>query len=145
MTIEQKLNTLAELIGGKSWGLKDYGKPRIYMPSSRDRVIYFEFPDSCGQPDDHEDGVRTLGRAKFRVFVDECGQTEKWYASQENIAIVRNYGPALAIQAFDYDPERAAGIMELDEITSEQAAAASHAFANGRPEEAWKALFGVAL
>lgn len=52
LTIRQQLNELANLIEGSAWGA-DRGKPRIYMRSTRDRKIFFDFPDCpTGDADD---------------------------------------------------------------------------------------------
>ena len=74
MTIADQLTASAALIGGKAWGA-DKGKPRIYVQTRRrDVTAYFSFVDA----DDTD-----LGGARLEVYIEDCGQSGAWYASQK--------------------------------------------------------------
>ena len=92
MSNSEELTKLAELIGGKAWGA-DKGKPRIYMRSSRDRKVFFMFPDAV----DGDCGC--LGGAALKVYIDDCGQAGNWYKSQRQREMHGQRGNALALAA----------------------------------------------
>jgi hypothetical protein len=132
MDIQAKLTEAAELIGGRAWGA-DKGKPRIYMPSSKDRKVYFEFPD-YPTGDLHF----PLGGAALRIYIDDCGQHPNWYAGQKKRVIEGLYREALALGAWSEGlPELANEIMDMDiEITADLLDRVSHELINGREAEA---------
>lgn len=133
-TIEQKakneLKRLASLVGGKNWGVAQ-GKPRIYMPSRRDKKVYFDFPDYP-----NGDATAPLGGASAKNCIDECGQGEK----QKTMRGL--YRPGLAIAAAQAgDDELAQLIMDRDDdITADELGRASHELINGRVDEARRIL-----
>ncbi len=74
MTLADQLTAAADLIGGKAWGA-DKRKPRIYLQiRRRDVTAYFSFVDA----DDTD-----LGGARLEVYIEDCGQSAAWYASQK--------------------------------------------------------------
>lgn len=135
MTLATQLEALANLVGGKAWGA-DKGKPRIYMPSARDRKVYFDFAEA---------GLTDLGGAILRVsIIDNGTQPAAWYAAQTELTFRRFFAEAMAITAYAHDAERAKAILCLEELLKpDQVDRASHAFANGNAEEAFSIL-GVA-
>lgn len=131
MNIRQQLESLANLIGGRAWGLET-GKPRIYMPSARDRKIYFEFPDcACSTPDDEVSATCALGGARLVIFIHECGQSANWYASQRRQAVENHRQTALAVALFGHNPAWAEAVLE-DDLTDDQVDQAMHEIINGR-------------
>lgn len=139
LTIRQQLNELANLIEGSAWGA-DRGKPRIYMRSTRDRKIFFDFPDCpTGDADD------VLGGARFQCYIDDCGQHPRWYQSQRSLEIKSHRHEAIALAAACYPGssgwELAEQIMEREHDYSAKDIddAASH-LVNGRLVEAAEAL-----
>lgn len=74
MTIADQLTAAAAAIGGKAWGVEK-GKPRIYVQTRRrDVTAYFSFPDA---------DAADLGGAQLQVYIEDCGQSGSWYASQK--------------------------------------------------------------
>lgn len=74
MTLADQLTAAAAAIGGKAWGAEK-GKPRIYLQMRRrDVTAYFSFPDA---------DAADLGGAKLEVYIEDCGQSGAWYASQK--------------------------------------------------------------
>lgn len=142
-TIKQTLEAMATLVGGRAWGL-DKGKPRIYMPSSKDRKVFFDFTDAAFSSPEHlSDAGATLGGATLCVGTDDCGQAPAWYESQKRIMMqldsVRR--ASMAIMAFESDEAFAAAIMaKEDELTDDEIDAASSHLVNGRIAEAKEAL-----
>lgn len=127
MTRADQLTAAAALIGGKAWGA-DKGKPRIYIQTRRrDVTAYFSFPDAT---------AADLGGAKLEVYIEDCGQTGAWYASQKE-KIRSNLAPhGLVLIALR------AGHAELAEQildrswTADQIDQAADALLNGRVAEA---------
>jgi len=127
MTLADQLTAAAALIGGKAWGA-DKGKPRIYIQTRRrDVTAYFSFPDAT---------AADLGGAKLEVYIEDCGQTGAWYASQKE-KIRSNLAPhGLVLIALR------AGHAELAEQildrswTADQIDQAADALLNGRVAEA---------
>ncbi len=126
MTIADQLTAAAALIGGKAWGA-DKGKPRIYIQTRRrDVTAYFSFPDA---------DAADLGGARLEVYIEDCGQTGAWYASQKE-KIRANLAPhGLVLIALR------AGHAELAEQildrswTADQIDQAADALLNGRVAE----------
>jgi hypothetical protein len=120
-SLQSRLDALARIVGGKSWGL-DRGKPRIYLPSAKDRKIFISFEDF--------DGAELAG-AKLQIFIDDCGQSPKWYSSQKRVEIkaFRHIFLAITMAINDDDMER-----------DDQINQAAHESANGRAEEAYEIL-----
>ncbi len=131
---QKELESLAELVGGRAWGVRN-GKPRIYMPARKDCKVYFEFGD--WPTGDHCD---PLGGSALKIYIDDCGQHPKWYASQRNLIFQNHFRESLAIQAFPGHPELAREIMELDEISTSQLDDASGHLLNRREAEARQVL-----
>jgi hypothetical protein len=136
-SLQSRLDALARIVGGKSWGL-DRGKPRIYLPSAKDRKIFISFEDF--------DGAELAG-AKLQIFIDDCGQSPKWYSSQKRVEIkaLRHIFLAITMAINDEDMERglraAAAIIALDEeLSDDQINQAAHESANGRAEDAYEIL-----
>ena len=133
-----QLEKLAELVRGRAGGVPQ-GKPRIYLRRgvARGRSVYFAFPDFPSG-----DAVAPLGGAALKIYIDDCAQTPRWYASQKRQEAVAAASASLALSA------AAAGEWELAEkITacdadwteSEMDTAGRHLL-NGRFREAAEAL-----
>lgn len=126
MTIADQLTAAAAAIGGKPWGA-DKGKPRIYIQTRRrDVTAYFAFADA---------DAADLGGARLEVYIEDCGQSGAWYASQKQ-KIRANLAPhGLVLIALR------AGHAELAEQildrswTAEQVDQAADALLNGRVDE----------
>lgn len=133
---KKQLESWAAVIGGKAWGA-DKGKPRIYMPSFKDRKIYFAFDDFPTGDD-----LNLLGGAALKVFIDDCGQAPQWYASQRKREMTAVTTAALALEALDHgETDLAATIMDLDDTPGDAAIDAfSDHITNGRLAEARQAL-----
>ena len=135
--IESQLSALASLIGGSSWGAK-IGKPRIYMRTCRGRKIFFDFPD-CPTGDPRE----MLGGESLKVYIDDCGQSPRWYASQRRLAIEAHWRHGLALSAAQAgDMPLAESIMDCDDDdwnADDVDTAAGH-FLNGRTAQAAESL-----
>lgn len=142
MTIQERLEQIAELTSGKAWGLAQ-GKPRVYLRSRKDIKLFITFEDSAYSSPDQEcdNAITGLFGAKMNCFIDECGQSPKWYASQKQIAIDAArpaFNAVCWLEHFD-NLEEATRIIENEiEITDE---AANHMI-NGRHQEA-KAAIGL--
>jgi len=131
--VQQQLNTMADLVDGKAWGVK-YGKPRIYMPSMRDRKVYFAFQDYPTGDDKN-----LLGGACLLIRIEDCGQHPNWYKSQKDKIFRRLYRESLALQAWsEASPELARRIMTLerDAITASVIDEVGGHLVNGRVDEA---------
>ena len=129
----ENLKKIAIIIKGSAWG-EDKKMPRIYFQSAKGRKVYFSFPDFDGSE---------LGGARLNVFIDDCGQSSKWYASQKQIEISRRFAAVLALMAAQYDEAngmaQADAIMDEDFDASQVDEASSH-FVNGRLAEAYTVL-----
>lgn len=124
MNMTEQLNEAAEIIGGRPWGA-DRGTPRIYMRSSKDRTVYWEFPD-CVIPTNETSflpdapctpGIHELGGAALRMHIDDCGQPQNWYVGQKRRILEDQRQAGLALIAFRAgDPQLAREIMDGEEI-----------------------------
>lgn len=125
------LKEMAELIGGRPWGL-DKDKPRIYMPSMKGRSICFEFPDW--------DKEENFGGATLHVWIDDCGQPPAWYVSQKQMEMRRFTKHGLALLAMiDGEPEGlalAGRFMALDGLDDDLIDVLAHHLVNGNIAEA---------
>lgn len=131
----KQLAEMAGLVSGRPWGA-DKGKPRIYLKSRKDMTVYFAFEDyPTGDDDD------LLGGASLKVYIDDCGQSPKWYASQKRIVIQNRMQHGLALAAWSAgDRQLAEDIMDADDFDGEQIDEASGHLANGRLAEARESL-----
>lgn len=87
MNIKEKLDQLASVAGGRAWGAS-LGKPRVYLPSRKDISLYISFEDSAYS--DHLDEcseVVGIWGEKINCYINDCGQSPAWYASQRRLAI----------------------------------------------------------
>ena len=146
MTFKQQLELMADIIGGKAWGIDKY-KPRIYLQYRRDVNCYFSFPDAV-YPDgdtDVEDTAGDIGGSRLNVYIDDCGQHPNWYKKQKSDVMQSYMKHSLALSAITHceDEGLARQIMEIDEkLTAQEIDDASHHLINGRSEEAREVLFG---
>ena len=139
MKIREQLDLMAEIIGGKAWGVEKL-KPRIYMNAGRkDVTAFYEFPDASYTDGDQEaDAIHVLGGSNFKLFLDDCGQAANWYRSQKEklLANFQLAGLAMCVMQYGLNDEAVAAarkIMEQDEdFSDEQLNSASHEFLNGR-------------
>jgi hypothetical protein len=87
MTVREQLNKIAEIVGGKAWGL-DIGKPRIYVNYRRDVSLWIEFADAAyASPDDQVTSTTGLFGACLKCHIADCRQTAAWYRSQREQAL----------------------------------------------------------
>jgi len=116
MKAEDKLNQIAEIIGGRPWGV-DKLKPRVYMNGHRkDIKVFFEFPDAAYDPRNPADDDY-LGGDKLSIFIDDCGQHPNWYRGQREKIAKQYYPHMLAVAAIGCDEvDFAKTIMDDDEI-----------------------------
>jgi len=134
-----QLNQAAKLIGGKPRGL-ERGAPQIYMKVRRDITVYYSFPDfPTGDADD------LLGGAKLCVYIDDCGQAPKWYASQKAIVRRNQYGRSLALSALRAGMKTLAlELVHSDcRFTERDADAIAHAIDNDHADEAREIVAGL--
>jgi hypothetical protein len=119
------LEDLAATIGGKAW-IKGQMQ-RIYMPVHRkDAKVYFDFADGID------------GGAALKVWIDDCGQSPKWYASQRDMLRSRFAAEALALMAAQSEAGAAgaAKILELRAaLTAEAIDELAGHLTNGRTQE----------
>ncbi len=126
MTIADQLTAAANLIAGKAWGA-DKGKPRIYIQTRRrDVTAYFAFPDAT---------AADLGGAQLQVYIEDCGQSGAWYASQRQQIRESMLGRSIALIAL-----RAGHADLVEQIldrswTADQVDQAADALLNGRVAE----------
>lgn len=134
-----QLHAAATLIGGKPWGA-DRGMPRIYMRSSKDRKIYFDFPDfPTGDASD------VLGGARLQCRIDDCGQHANWYRGQRAKIVESFQTHALALAAATHDRALAEAIMDHDgEFDDRDVDALSGHFSNGRIDAAREIVAALA-
>jgi hypothetical protein len=141
MTIRERLNTFAEITGGRAWGLEQ-GKPRVYLPSRRDIKLYIQF-DDCAyhDPDQEETDASTIGGCSLHCYINSCGQSSKWYASQKAQAIAGARSALDAAIWYDHTGDEETARRFVDEGL-QLSDAAAHELANGRIDEA-RAIMGI--
>lgn len=145
MTIAQQLEELAGIVRGNAWGA-DRMRPRIYFNvGRRDAKVFADFAEDAVYPDDADsevDGVATgLFGHVIRVYLDDCGQSPKWYASQKRRLRESMFTEALAISAYTAgDRALAIDIMERGDVTADELDDAAAHLINGRLAEARAAL-----
>lgn len=140
LTIAQQLEKIAEITGGKAWGLAQ-GKPRVYLPSRRDIKLFLSFEGAAfSSPDQMTDGVTTgLFGVKLNCFIDDCGQPTNWYKSQKAKAMEGARGALNAAMWFDHTGNADEAKRFADEELTISDEAASHLI-NGREAEARAAV-----
>jgi len=134
-TIQSELDRVAKIVGGSPWGA-DRGKPRIYLRSRRDVKVWLDYADAS----EHD-----LGGARLDARVDDCGQTEAWYASQRRKAIENNATVALAamIARGGQHDELAEQVMDLDGELDDRIDELAGLAANARYDEIRAICAGV--
>jgi hypothetical protein len=145
MTIREHLETAADIVGGKAWGV-DKLRPRIYMPSRRDMKVYFEFPDcTFTSPDDEANAITQLGGSSLKVFIDDCGQAPAWYDSQRRGVYKKHMMSSLALAAYTLcdDETLARQIIDAEELDDAIVGELDRHIINGRGPAARAVLAGA--
>lgn len=107
------------------------------IEAQKNTKIFYDFPDYVPE---------YLGGAALKVFIDECGQSPKWYASQRKILMSAQTANGLALSALDNcSEELAKEILEFDdEWEDDLINEIAHELINGREDSA-RALLQEAL
>lgn len=120
-----KLEKIAEIIGGKVWMNTPY--IRIYMNYRKDVKAFFNFTN----PND-------LTEFEFKIQINECGQHKNWYSSQKQqiLETYLQHGLAVLFLTYSDKTDVAELIMEADyDLIKELIDELSHQIINGELTE----------
>lgn len=135
MTINEHLAALAAIVDAKPWGAAQF-KPRLYLRSRKDITLFISFEDACyTSPDEEVTAIFCLAGCKLHCFIDECGQSPKWYASQRRIAM-ENARPAFDAVMWALHTDNLAEAEEIFENEIEITDEIANHLINGRIDEA---------